>query len=164
MTANGGGHPGHGASARDSPAIRRGLNRRVGIYFWMTFFGMCLSVCSAILASLFNLDPTQIEAGLIGAFLGSSPVILMPVIARTIFGAGNAFADRERLEFRGLTLFYGLLVVLSRLLHLWPSHADRTSSWIAIGGLLAAIFASWFLSDLPTAVRLWTRQQHPFQH
>lgn len=142
----------------------RRLDERVGIAFWITLFGICVSVGSAILASLAHIDPTQIEAGLIGAFLGSSPVILMPVAARTVLGAGSAFADRRRLAFRGLTLSYGLLVVSSRLLHLWPSHAGHTSSVIAIGGLAAAILASWFLPQLPAAARLWARQQHPFQH
>lgn len=140
----------------------RRLDERAGIAFWVMLFGIFVSVGGAILASLVHVDPTQVEAGLIGAFLGSSPVILMPVAARAVFGTGSAFATRERLAFRGLTLLYGMLVVLTRLLHIWPAHTGHTSSAIAIGGLVGAILASWFLPHLPTAARVWAHQQLPF--
>jgi hypothetical protein len=150
-------------TSRDAVRTWRKLDERAGIVFWVMLFGTFVSLATAILASLVHIDPTQIEAGLVGAFLGASPVILMPVAAQVAFGSTSTFADRERLEFRGLTLFYGLLVVLSRLLHLWPAHTGHTSSVIAIGGLAAAILASWFLPHLPAGARTWARRQHPFQ-
>jgi hypothetical protein len=157
----------HAPSCRDrgpggAAGTGRRLDERTGIAFWVMLFGIFFSVGGAILASFVHVDPTQVEAGLVGAFLGSSPVILMPIAARTVFGAGTAFADRERLAFRGLTLLYGTLVVLSRLLRLWPARTGHTSSVIAIGGLIGAILASWFLPHLPAAARVWVRQQLPF--
>lgn len=150
-------------ASRDAVRTWRKLDERAGIVFWVMLFGIFVSLASAILASLVHIDPTQIEAGLVGAFLGASPVILLPMAARFAFGSASAFANRERLEFRVLTLVYGVLVVLSRLLHLWPTHTGHTSSVIAIGGLAAATLASWFLPHLPAGARAWARQQLPFQ-
>jgi hypothetical protein len=168
MSIDGAGSPDVKASShrdRDSGnavGTGRKFDERAGIAFWVMLFGIFVSVGGAILASFAHIDPTQLEAGLVGAFLGSSPVILMPVAARAVFGAGSPFANRERLAFRGLTLLYGVLVVLSRLLHLWPAHTGHTSSTIAIGGLAGAILASWFLPHFPAAARVWARQQLPF--
>jgi len=150
-------------TSRDGVRTWQKLDERAGIVFWVMLFGIFVSLASAILASLVHIDPTQVEAGLVGAFLGASPVILMTVAARVAFGSTSNFAKRERREFRGLTLFYGVLVVLSRLLHLWPTHTGHTSSVIAIGGLAAAILASWFLPHLPAGARAWARQQLPFR-
>jgi hypothetical protein len=140
----------------------RTLDERVAMAFWILLFGVFASVCGAIGASLLHIDPTEIEAGLVGAFLGSSPVILMPIGSRLIFGAESGFAKRDRLRFRALTLLWGALIVASRFLHWWPAKTGHTSSVIAIGGLIAAVLASWFWPYMPAAARVWARQQASF--
>jgi hypothetical protein len=140
----------------------RGADERVGMAFWAVVLSVFASATGAVLTSVVHVDPTSIEFGLIGAFLGSSPVILMPLGARIAFGADSDCGTRERVRFRALTLLWGVLVVMSRLLDWWPGHAGHTSSAIAIGGLFAAILASWFWHYLPTAARFWARQQLPF--
>jgi hypothetical protein len=140
------------------------VDERAAAIFWLTVLSIFASVIGAVLASLVHLDPTQVEAGLVGAFLGSSPIILMPLGARAVFGKDSGFAKRECLPFRALTVLWGTLIICSRLLHLWPGHPAHTSSAIAIGGLVAAILASWFWPYLPAAARTWARQQLPFEH
>jgi hypothetical protein len=142
---------------------RRGtLDERVALIFWAALLSLFASVTGAVAASALHVDPTQIEAGLVGAFLGSSPVILLPVLSRWAFGRDSVFIDRARLPFRLLTVFWGCLIVCSRLfLHWWPGHNAHTSAGIAIAGLVAAILASWFWPHLPAAARLWARQQLP---
>jgi hypothetical protein len=145
----------------DPSAGRRLLNERAGLIFWTAVLSLLTSMIGAIVASALHIDPVQIEAGLAGAFLGSSPVILMPVILRTILGRGSVLVDRARLPFRLLSIGWGTLVACSRFSHWWPGHTAHTSSVIAVGGLIAAILASWFWPHLPTAARTWARQQLP---
>jgi hypothetical protein len=143
------------------PTGRLALDERAALIFWAALLSLFASVTGAVAASALHVDPTQIEAGLVGAFLGSSPVIFLPALSGLIVGRNNAFIDRARLPFRLLTLCWGCLVVCSRLLHWWPRHSPHTSAGIAIGGLVAAILASWFWPHLPAAARLWARQQLP---
>ena len=151
---------------QDAPPVRwrraRAVDEHLATIFWIALLSVFASVAGAILASLVHVDATQVEAGLVGAFLGSSPIILMPFAARAALGSESGFAKRDRLPFRSLTLFWGALVVCSRFLHWWPGHAGHTSSLIAIGGLVAAILASWYWPYLPRAARMWARHQLPF--
>src|SRR5690349_1096814 len=95
---------------------RRGtLDERAALIFWAALLSLFASVTGAVAASALHVDPTQIEAGLVGAFLGSSPVILLPVVSRWAFGRDSVFIDRARLPFRLLTVCWGCLIVCSRL-------------------------------------------------
>jgi drug/metabolite transporter (DMT)-like permease len=156
------GTPGmRGESSRQRSWLSR-LDERLGMTFWAVVLSVFASVAGAVIATAIHVDQTQVELGLIGAFLGSSPLILMPLGARIAFGPESAFAKRERRQFRALTVLWGALVICSYLLDWWPHHAGHASSAIAIGGLFAAILASWFWHYLPRAARFWARQQLPF--
>jgi hypothetical protein len=138
------------------------MDARAGMAYWAAVLSVFASAAGAVFATILHVDPTQLEMGLIGAFVGSSPVILMPLGARIAFGSQSRFVKRDRLQFRALTLLWGGLIVCSRLLDWWPGHSGHTSSAIAIGGLFAAILASWFWHYLPEAVRFWARQHVAF--
>jgi hypothetical protein len=155
--------PSGGGAAREPERANRRetLNGRAALIFWSAVLSLFTSVIGGIAGSALHVDPTQVEAGLVGAFLGSSPVILMPAFSRLIFGRDSVLADRARLQFRLLTVAYGALIACSRLLHWWPGHTAHTSAAIAIGGLAAAILASWFWPHLPVAACVWARQQLP---
>lgn len=153
---------GGGAACELQEQARHGtLDERAALIFWAALLSLFASVTGAVAASALHVDSTLIEAGIVGAFLGSSPVVLLPAVSRLVLGRNSAFVDRSRLPFRLLTVFWGFLVICSRLLHWWPRHDAHTSAAIAIVGLVAAILASWFWPHLPAAARLWARQQIP---
>jgi hypothetical protein len=116
---------------------RRGaLDERAGLIFWAALLSLVASLTGAVAASALHVDATQIEAGLVGAFLGSSPVVLLPALSRLALGRDSVFIDRARLPFRLLTVLWGCLVVCSRLLHWWPRHNAHTSA-VSRSGVLS---------------------------
>ena len=155
-------HPSDLRDVADSGPVRwADLDERVGLFFWGGVFGVGASFAFGIITIVAGIDPLEVQAGLIGAFLGSSPVMLLPLAARAVFGSDSSLARRSSVSFRALTVFFGVLFAGDRLLNLWPRHSGNASMAITLGGLFAAILGAWFLPHFPAAARGWLRHQVP---
>jgi hypothetical protein len=156
---DGGGSKGEPCSALSGRRI--GVDEKIAIAFWLAFFGVVASFVGALAGIALHLDTTMLEAGFIGAFLGGLPILFLPTIVRWTWGRDTRFAIRHGAAFRVATAVWAALVVGSRISGLWPlePHGSLT---ISTAGLVAAIFASWYLPHFPRALRIWVRQQHPF--
>jgi hypothetical protein len=139
----------------------RSFDERIAIAFWLFVFGVVSSFLGALAAIALRVDVTTVEAGFIGAFLGSIPILALPLLARFAFGTETRLARRNHPAFRLATVGWGLLMIASRLFVGWP-HAAPHSSAIAVVGLGAGVLAAWYLPHLPQALRIWAKQQHPF--
>jgi hypothetical protein len=67
------------------------FDERLAIGFWIVVLSVGASFVAAIVLAYLRIDPTQVEAGVIGAFLGSSPIILTPRLARLAYEKDSSF-------------------------------------------------------------------------
>lgn len=125
--------------------------------FWTTLLGVAASFCGAVAALALHLDLTMLEGAFLGAFIGSSPLILLPNLARRCLGPTSEFCDRGHLIFRLSSLAAVALMVVARTYIGWPNHG--VDSPVSYTGLIAALLATWFAPHFPRALRAWWTSQ-----
>lgn len=144
--------------ARSADAgLRQQLDERPAMLFWSALFGVAASFVGALAAVVLRVDVTLLEAAFLGAFLGSTPLILLPNLARLFLGRTSPLADRTHPAFRAFSLGFVVLIAVVRLWTRWPHHSAVTA--IADGGLFAALLATWFAPHFPRALRVWRKSQ-----
>jgi hypothetical protein len=143
------------------PRIARVIDERIAVAFWVFVFGVFSSFLGALAAIALQVDVTALEAGFIGAFLGSAPIWALPLVVRFAVGSQTRLAERDHPAFRIATVSWGVLVIAERRFVGWP-HAPSHSHGLALAGLVAGILAAWYLPHLPHGLRVWARQLHPF--
>ena len=139
------------------PPNRR-LWRRTGIAFWLAIFAITWSVAQAIASSLLPLHLILFAAGFVGAFLGSSPLILLPATARLAFGADAAIANPRRRYGALLLLAVGTVTSLALAVRVFP-HESWTGRALSELGVIAALLAGTFSSEFAPAFRHWLKRR-----
>lgn len=132
----------------------RSLWRRTGVAFWFAIFAVAWKVGDEAASSLLPVRLGLIAAGFIGAFLGASPLVLLPVTARFAFGPHASIGHPERRSGQLFLLAAALFTTGVAVLRIWP-HEGWTGRVISESGILAAILAGAFLSQFREAARLW---------
>lgn len=130
------------------------LWRRTGIAFWLVVFGVLWVVVEALATSLLPVDLTLLAAGLVGAFIGSSPLMLIPSTARFAFGPQSPIGQPKRWQGQLLLLGVAALMTAIAVARVWPHHG-WTGRGITEAGILAALAAGAFASEFRRAARLW---------
>lgn len=133
---------------------QRSLWRRTGIAFWLAVFGLLSVVAEALAASLLPVDLTLLAAGFVGAFIGSSPLMLIPSAARFAFGPHSAIGQPTRWQGQLLLLGVAVLVTAIAVARVWPQHT-WTGRGISEAGIVAALAAGAFSAEFRRAGRLW---------
>lgn len=138
----------------------RGLGRRTGLAFWLAVFAVAGTCLDAIATSLLPVNLTLVAFGFVGAFLGSSPLILMPTIARLAFGSHAPIGQPQHRVGRLYLLAVGALATALATVRIFP-HESWTGCAISEAGIIAAILSGAFASDFRPAVLLWFRRKRP---
>jgi hypothetical protein len=140
-------------TAKAATIVSRRLDEQAAMLFWTTLLGVAASFCGALVALALHLDLTMLEGAFLGAFIGSTPLILLPNLARLSLGPSSHLCDRGHPTFRLSSLVVVALMVLTRIYIKWP--ADGAVSPITYAGLVAALLATWFAPHFPRALRVW---------
>jgi hypothetical protein len=136
----------------------RRLWRRTGIAFWLAIIAISWSVVQAIASSLLPIHLMLFAAGFVGAFLGSSPLILLPTTARLAFGADASIANPRRRYGALLLLAVGSVTSLVLAVRVFP-HESWTGRAISELGVIAALVAGAFSSEFLPAIRHWVSRR-----
>lgn len=135
----------------------RGLRRRTGLAFWLALFAVVGTCLDAIATSLLPVNLTLIAFGFLGAFLGSSPLILMPTIARLAIGPHAPIGQPQHRVGRLYLLAVGVLATAVATVRIFP-HENPTGCAISEAGIIAAILAGAFAAEFRPALLLWFRR------
>jgi hypothetical protein len=134
------------------------LWKRTGLAFWLGIFAV-LGTCAEVVAtSILPVNLTLVAFGFVGAFLGSSPLILMPTIARLAFGADASIGRPQQRVGQLYLLAVALLTTTVAAIRIFP-HENWTGCAVSEAGIVAAILAGAFTAELRPAVFLWLRRK-----
>lgn len=135
-----------------------GLWRRTGLAFWLVVFAVVATCVEGIAISALPVNLTLIAFGFVGAFLGSSPLILMPMIARLAFGSHAPIGQPQHRVGQLYLLAVGVLATAVATVRVF-THESWTASAISEAGIVAAILAGAFMAEFRPAVLLWFQRK-----
>jgi hypothetical protein len=121
-------------------------------------FSITWAVVSSLAGTLIPLHLTILAAGFLGAFMGSSPLMLVPMTARWSLGPKSRFAEPRRIEGQLFLLFTAALTTAALILFAWP-HETWTQRTIGELGLIAAIVGGVFVREFTAGARHWLRRK-----
>jgi hypothetical protein len=137
---------------------QHGLRRKTGLAFWLIVFAVIGTCLDAIATSLLPFNLTLIAFGFLGAFLGSSPLILMPRIALVAFGADAPIGQPQHRVGQLYVLAVAGLATAVAAVRIFP-HETSTGSAVSEAGIIAAILAGVFTAEFRPAALLWLRRK-----
>lgn len=137
---------------------QRGLWRRTGLAFWLAVFAVLATCAEVVATSLLPVNLTLIAFGFVGAFLGSSPLILMPRIARLAFGSHAPIGQPQHRVGRLYLLAVAALATAVAMIRVFP-HESSLGCAISEAGIFAAILADVFTAEFRPAALLWLRRK-----
>jgi hypothetical protein len=137
----------------------RTLWQQTGLAFWLFIFAVAITCAEFVATSLLPVNLTLIAFGFVGAFLGSSPLILMPTIARLAFGTGASIGRPQHWVGRLYLLGVTVLATVAAAVRIFP-HENWTGCATSEAGVIAAVLAGAFTAEFRPAVLLWLRRRH----
>lgn len=152
-------HPGAADRAVTIPRSNpRTLWKRTGLAYWLAIFTVLGACVEVVATSVLPFNLTLIAFSFVGAFLGSTPLILMPTIARLAFGSHAPIGQPQHPVGQLYLLAIAALSTALAAVGIFP-HESRMGSAVSEAGIVAAILAGAFTAELRPAVIFWLRRK-----